>query len=82
MLPNARQKEERADRIVRYRQEAERLRGLPLVNEVSLEKESREDLLSAVEKELEKPENRVFLDDTERLMRSLRVLESEDRLRD
>ncbi|MDD4102436.1 MAG: hypothetical protein PHU80_07375, partial [Kiritimatiellae bacterium] len=72
----------RADRIVRYRQEAGRLRGLPLVNEVSLEKESLEDLLSAVEKELEKPENRVFLDDTERLMRSLRVLESEDRLRD
>ncbi len=81
-MPRGIQGAERQARIARYRQEAERLRGLPLVNEVALEKESREALLSMIGKELGKTENRVFMDDAERLMRAFRVLGGEERLRE
>ena len=50
MMPRGIQGAERQARIARYRQEAERLRGLSLVNEVALEKESREALLSMIGK--------------------------------
>ncbi len=82
MLPRGPQSKERLERIAHYRQEAERLRGLPIVHEMSLEKETREALLATIEKELEKPDNRVFMEDTESLMRAFRLLGPEDRLRD
>ncbi|MDD3545457.1 MAG: hypothetical protein PHG96_08895 [Kiritimatiellae bacterium] len=82
LLPSANQNEERPERIARYRQEAERLRGLPLANKVAIAKESRADLLSMIKKELEKPDNRAFLDDSELLLRSFRVLNPDDRLSD
>ena len=82
MMPRGGQEADRQERIARYRRDAERLRGLPLASEVAIAKESRSDLLSMIEKEMEKPENRAFLDDSELLLRAFRVLGPDDRLRD
>ncbi len=69
-------------RFLEYRSEAVRLRGLPLTREVAVERETREALLAALEAELDKPEERRFLAETERLLHQFRVLEPGIPLRD
>ncbi len=82
MMPRSGQAACLQERIARYRQDAENLRGLPLVGEVDIAKESRGDLLSMIEKELDKPENRAFLNDSELLLRAFRMLDPDKRLSD
>ena len=59
-----------------------RLRGLPLTRGVAVERETREALLAALEAELDKPEERRFLAETERLLRRFRVVGPEMPLRE
>ncbi len=59
---------------------AERLRGRPLARPIRIERESKEQLAGSLRKELDKPENVVFLGETERLLKAFRVLRPEDDL--
>lgn len=73
-LPRKADARERADKVGAYRAEAERLRGLPLAHEVALARETREELQGAMEKELDKAENRAFMDEAELMLRQSRLL--------
>ncbi len=64
-----------------YRDCASRLRGLPVTREVAVERETPEALLASLEREVDKSENRAFLDETELLLRQFRILGSEISLR-
>ena len=80
-VPCAEVRGDRAARIRGYQDEAARLRGLPPKGAVSVEQETPAALLVSLEKELDKPENRAFLADTELLLQRFRVLKPELSLR-
>ena len=66
-----------ADLAVQTRRDlaqAVHLRGLPLKREVAIERETPEALRASLARELDKEENRVFLDETELLLKQFRVL--------
>jgi hypothetical protein len=65
----------------RYGAEAARLRGLPLTREIPVTSEARDAWMAVLEAELDKPENRRFLEETERLARHFRVLPADASLR-
>ena len=65
---------ERAAKILEYRETAARLRGLPMTQEVSVERETPEALQASLSNELDKSENRVFFGETELLLRQFRCL--------
>ncbi|HPK37741.1 MAG TPA: hypothetical protein PLH01_05625 [Kiritimatiellia bacterium] len=64
-----------------YGEEAARLRGLPLTREIPVTSEARDVWMAVLEGELDKPENRRFLEETERLARHFRVLPADVSLR-
>ena len=68
-------------KIRAYQQEASRLRGLAVREEVAVERETSSELRQSLEKELDKPENQAFLADTERILKRLKVLSPELTLR-
>lgn len=80
-LPVDGSKRDRDARFRGYRDEAAHLRGLALTREVAVEQETPEALRGALEKELEKPENRIFLAETELLLQQFKVLKTSDSLR-
>ncbi len=80
-LPRAEPKADRSVTIQGYRESASRMRGLPVTREVAVEQETSEALLASLEKELEKSENCVFLNETELLLRQFRILEPDVALR-
>ncbi len=80
-IPNVQPKGGRVAQLDAYREQAIQLRGLTLTNQVAVERETSEALLSSLAKELDKPENRVFLADTECLLHQFRVLKAGDSLR-
>jgi len=57
------------------------LRGLPMKREVAIERESPEALRASLAEELDKEENRVFLADTELLLKQFRVLQANEDLK-
>ena len=57
------------------------LRGLPLKQKVAIERESPDALRASLAKELDKEENRVFLAETELLLKQFRVLKNEESLK-
>jgi hypothetical protein len=79
-LPKAEPQAELAVRIARYSAQAARVRGLAPNDAVTVERETRGELLASFEEELEKSENRVFLDDLELLLRQFRVLDGKTSL--
>ncbi len=81
-IPNVQGTGDRVTQLRTYRDAAVQLRGLPLTREVAVEKESPDALKSALATDLDKPENRAFLSDTELLLKQFRVLKSGDSLRD
>ena len=81
-IPNVQGKRDRVTQLRAYRDEAIQLRGLPLTRDVAVEQESPEALKAALAKDLDKPENRAFLSDTELLLKQFRVLKSGDSLRE
>ena len=73
-----------ADLSVQVRRDlaqAASLRGLPPNREVAIERESPAALHAALAKELDKEENRVFLSESELLLKQFRVLKREDDLK-
>ncbi len=62
-------------------QQASQLRGLKLQRDVAIERERPEELWQSLARELEKPENRRFLAQTEVLLQQLRVLSKSDSLK-
>jgi hypothetical protein len=81
-IPNGAPKGDRAAQLRAYRDEAVQLRGLPLTREVAVERETPEALRGTLEKELDKPENREFLAETELLLRQFQVLKPDAALKD
>ena len=81
-IPNDKPKGDRAQQLRGYQSEAVQLRGLPLTRDLAVEKETPVALRSSLEKELDKPENRTFMADTELLLRQFRVLKGGDSLRE
>jgi len=79
-LPCQAPKGDRSVRIQSYRDEASRLRGLSATREVAVERETSDALQKSLGNELEKPENRVFLNETELLLHQFRVLKPGDSL--
>lgn len=73
-LPKSEARVGRADEILRYEKLASRVRGLELSDAIAIEQESREEVLASFEKEFEKSDSRVFLEETELLLRQFRVL--------
>ncbi len=73
-LPRAEPKAERSVKIRGYQEDAARLRGLTMTQNVAVEQETSSALTASLEKELDKPENRAFLDETELLLRQFRML--------
>jgi len=67
-------------RTARYQAQAANVRGLPLRREISIEKETREQMRASFEKELAKSDNREFLSQTELLLRQFRLLPRETAL--
>lgn len=80
-IPNSAPKGGRVAQLDAYRDQAVQLRGLPLTSQVAVERETPEALLASLAKELDKPENRVFLADTEFLLQQFRILKAGDSLR-
>ena len=78
-LPPA-EKDGGASEIARYQAQAASVRGLPLRREISVEKETREQMRASFEKELAKSDNREFLSQTELLLRQFRLLPRETSL--
>lgn len=60
---------------------AEQLRGLPLKQSVVIERETPEQLQTTLMRELDKEENRVFLSETEALLRQFRILKPDGDLK-
>lgn len=61
--------------------QASRLRGLPMKGELAIERESQDRLVQGLAAELEKPENKAFLDSTGLLLQQLRVIRKEEDLK-
>jgi len=80
-LPLAEPKTDRSVAVRGYRDEASRLRGLPLTREIAVEEETAAALLVSLEKELDKDENRAFMNGTELLLRQFRILPPDVALR-
>ncbi len=78
-LPPA-EKDGGASEVARYQAQAAKVRGLPLRREISIEKETREQMRASFEKELAKSDNRAFLSQTELLLRQFRLLPRETSL--
>jgi hypothetical protein len=65
-----------------YQAMAVQLRGLPLKHEVSIQKETKAELKVSMEKDLEKPDNKVSLEESDFLLRQFRVLSKDQSLKD
>lgn len=61
--------------------QATRLRGLPLKGEIAIERETQDGLVLGLAAELDKPENKAFLDSTGVLLRQLRVIRKGEELK-
>jgi len=68
--------------IREYQDMAVQLRGLPLKHEVAIEKETKDELKKSMEKDLEKPDNKVALEESDRLLRQFRILDEEESLKE
>ena len=69
-----------ATTIAHYQAQAVKMRGLELQREISIERETREQMRVSFVKELEKDENREFLSQTELLLHQFRLLPHETSL--
>ena len=70
------------DQVCQYREDASRLRRLPLPHEIPVTSETQVEFQSVMEKELDQPDNRLFLNETEKLLRHFRVLTNDQPLRE
>ncbi len=81
-LPLEGRRVNREEQLSGYRDDAARLRGLPLTRGVAVERETAAALRGSLEEELDEPENRAFMADTALLLRQFRVLKPGDSLRE
>jgi len=82
MLPKEMSSKDDKEAAIReYQDTAVQLRGLPLKHEVAIQKETKAELKVSMEKDLEKPDNKVSLEESDFLLRQFRLLKKEESLR-
>jgi hypothetical protein len=83
MLPRAiSEGDDKEAQIREYQDMAVQLRGLPLKHEVAIEKETKEQLKKSMEKDLEKPDNKASVEESDLLLRQFRVLNAKQSLKE
>ena len=83
MLPKAEPPKEQREAAIRsYQEMAVQLRGLSLKHEVSIQKETKAELRVSMEKDLEKPDNKLSLEESDVLLRQFRLLDKDQSLKE
>ena len=83
MLPKEMPSKDNREAAIReYQDMAVQLRGLPLKHEVAIQKETKTELKVSMEKDLEKPDNKISLEESDFLLRQFRVLSKDQSLKD
>ena len=83
MLPKGMPSKDNREAAIReYQDMAVQLRGLPLKHDVAIQKETKTELKVSMEKDLEKPDNKVSLEESDFLLRQFRVLSKDQSLKD
>lgn len=65
-----------------YQDMAVQLRGLPLKHEIAIQKENKAELRVSMEKDLEKPDNKASLEESDFLLRQFRVIKKDQSLKE
>lgn len=65
-----------------YQEMAVQLRGLPLKHEIAIQKENKAELRVSIEKDLEKPDNKAALEESDFLLRQFRIINKDESLKE